>query len=364
MPSYRLFGFILAICGLAQTNASHGQNVLYGNPSVSGPVVLERGIPSSTIEPAVPTGLPDEVIEQRLQALPNSAFDKRASDEIWLISSRHLCSRHASIESLDVKKRVNGSHWKTESVHSLLGPDPTGMNRPIVVFVHGNRWPLDKAIRRGLQTYDQTIFPWRDAPSLRFVIWTWPSDAIPGPIRDVKTKASKADQHAFHFARFLQSVAPPTPLSVVGYSYGGRVSLGALHLMGGGRIDGYHLSNAPPAFSGVSQRINLTLVVPAIRNNCLIGTRAQAYSQINRLFLVYNNRDRYLNLFKFTRFGGKNPALGYTGVCGLSRLPDHTYRVDQFNASRAVGTDHDFLEYISDQRIETRLRAHLLLPAD
>ncbi|MBB3210190.1 dienelactone hydrolase [Rhodopirellula rubra] len=389
MPTLRPFGLLPVLCfSFAGATLASGQTFSSGPSIVQFDVVESGDVQSgegaddslqavdqpsvddevspepSGIEPAVSTDLPEEVIEQRLQATPTAEFDARANDEIWLVSSRHLRSRGGSVEHLDVRRRVDGSRWQSESPHSLLGSDPTGWNRPVVIFVHGNRWDLNTAIRRGLQGYDQTIVPWDEAPSIRYVIWTWPADEIPGPIRDVRVKASKADQHSFHLARFLNGISPQTPISLMGFSYGGRVALGALHLMGGGRVDGCGLETTtgmtPAGYP--SHRVNLTLVVPAIRNSCLIGTRSKAYSQINHLFLVYNSRDKYLGLFKFTRFSGKTPALGYTGICGLNRLADHPYRVDQFNASRAVGAEHSFLEYISDHRVEARLRNHLLTP--
>ncbi|MCM2373521.1 alpha/beta hydrolase family protein [Aporhodopirellula aestuarii] len=341
----------------------------YSETARNGESILQQdGIPATEddleVQPAVSPHLPEEVIEQRLEATPTAAFDSRASDEIWLISSRNLGSRNAPTESLDVRLRIQGNHWQSGSTANFFGPDPSGMNRPVVIFIHGNRWSIDKTIRRGLQTYDRTILPWKDAPPVRFVIWTWPSDAIPGPIRDVRIKAGKADQHAFHLARFLQRIDPNCQVSLIGFSFGGRLTLGALHLVGGGSVDGCGLGHSVAGYQPEMSRnrFNVALVVPAIRNDCMISVRSQAYHQINDLFLLYNSRDTYLGLYKFTRFDGKNPALGYTGICGLNHFPDHSYRVQQFNSSRAVGSEHDFLEYISDRRIEANLRKHILTP--
>ncbi len=295
--------------------------------------------------------------EFRLQSTPTAQFDNRFQDQVWMVSSRRLGSRNCSVNSLDVRQRMADGTWLNSSAPTFFAPDPDNIRRPVVVFIHGNRWSFDKAIRRGLQTYEQTIMPWHDAPAMRFVIWSWPADQIAGPIRDVRIKAHCADEHAFHLARFLQQLEPGTPVSLIGFSFGGRVALGALHLVGGGFIDGCGL---PASGLPVSQ-VNLTLAVPAIRNDCLVTTRCRAWSQINHLDLLYNSRDTYLSLYRLTRFDNRTPALGYTGIAGLNRLPNQQSRVHQFNAARFVGVEHDYLEYITDNRIEANLRKHLLI---
>ncbi|WP_246112598.1 alpha/beta hydrolase [Allorhodopirellula solitaria] len=306
---------------------------------------------------SVAAGASEESAERQLQATATENFDARALDQIWLVSSRRLGSRNASLDSLDIRRRVGGSCWQASSVVDFMAPDADGFQRPVVIFIHGNRWSLDKAIRRGLQTYNQTILQWPDAPPVRFVIWAWPADRIVGPIRDVRVKAQRADEHSFHLARFLQKMDPAIPVSIIGFSFGGRVALGALQLVGGGAIDGCGVPTAPHRVPPV----NLALAVPAIRNDCLVTTHRCAYDQIKHLDLLYNNRDTYLSFYRFTRFDNRRPALGYTGVSGLHCLPDHDARVHQLNAARFVGMQHDYLEYITDHAVEAHLREHLLI---
>ncbi len=354
MLSVDSFRCVTTACALVFFGClANAQSIVPAYSSAVAPTALPA---ESAIQPAAELQSA-AVAGRRLESTPTAEFDNRAQDQVWMVSSRRLGSRNCSVDSLDVRKRVAGGRWQTSSASAFLAPDPDGIRRPVVIFVHGNRSSLDKAIRRGLQTYEQTILPWNNAPAIRFVIWAWPADQIAGPIRDVRIKAHRADEHAFHLARFLQQMDPQTPVSIIGFSFGGRVALGALHLVGGGAIDGCGL---PIAAHPVSP-VNLTLAVPAIRNDCLITTRNRAYSQINHFDLVYNSRDAYLNLYRFTRFDNKNPALGYTGIRGLNRLPDHEFRVHQFNAARFVGVEHDYLEYITDQRIESSVRNHLLI---
>lgn len=345
MPPFVSFRCVIAALALVLLGGTTGAEAL---------VVPSAAVDSGPVESV--SVLSKEVVELPHVPSPTTVFDNRSLDQIWMVSSRRLGSRNCGADSLDVRQRI-GNAWHASSASAFFAPEPDGIRRSIVIFIHGNRWSLDKAILRGLQTYQQTIVPWKDAPPMRFVVWAWPADQVAGPIRDVRIKADRADEHSFHLARFLQHIEPQTPVSVLGFSFGGRVALNALQLIGGGAVDGCRL---PPAAHPVSP-INLTLAVPAIRNDCLITTHRSAYRQINHLDLVYNSRDAYLNLYRFTRFDNKMPAMGYTGICGLHRLPDHEVRIHQFNAARFVGAQHDYLEYITDHRIEASLRKHLLV---
>jgi len=273
-----------------------------------------------------------------------------------MISSRRLCSRNASLGSLSFRRRIQGEHWAEESLQSFLAPEPDGRRRPVVIYIHGNRTSSQYAKRRGLQTYDQTFLKWKQAPpAIRFIIWTWPSDRIRGAIRDVRIKAARAEQHAFHLARLLRAMKQHREVSIIGYSYGGRLAINALHLAAGGSVGGARICQA----DRTAPKVNLTLMAPAIRNDCFCGERCMALKQINHLFLLYNNQDPYLRYYHLAKFDGFNQALGYTGIRGMRRGWLNHQQLEQFNAARRVGPEHDYLEYITDKRIEDQVRWNL-----
>lgn len=292
----------------------------------------------------------------------------RPGDEIWVVSSRGLGSRHCDFQSLETRQYINGQ-WYSSNPSSLIVSgawNPTEIMtppgvivapKPMVMLVHGNSWSFTKAVQRGMQTYQETITPWHDKPPLRFVIWTWPSDSIAGPIRDIRIKSDRAEEHGFHLARFLQQLPSSTQVSIIGFSYGARVALGALNLLGGGVVNGGRISST----SMPSPQINVTLIAPAIRNDALVTTMPNAYRQINHLFVMYNSRDRYLAFFRLAKFSGKTPALGFTGIKCRGCLPNASARIDQFDAAQLVGRDHDYLEYIRDRSVEQRLRRNMFI---
>ncbi len=307
-----------------------------------------------TAEPVVEGEQPEEVVESQLRQTPIEEFDQRSRDEVWLISSRHLGSRNFTLSSLEFKRRIEGNQWQNETLESFLAPAASAKNLPVVMYIHGNRNSRSMAIRRGLQTYDRTFLDWKQAPSVRFIIWTWPSDRISGNIRDIRTKAARAEQHAFHLARLLGRMKQQSKVALIGYSYGGRLAINALHLAGGGSVDGCRLM--PHELS--AQRVNLTLMAPAIRNDCFCGERWMALKQIDNLFLLYNSQDPYLRFFGLARFDGFNKALGYTGIRSYRR--GYLGSLQQYNAARRVGPEHDYLEYITDKRIEAMVRRNIL----
>lgn len=296
----------------------------------------------------------------------------RPGDELWFVSSRRLGSRNCDVHSLQTQQYLGGQ-WLGSAPASLFAnvhgdlsafPHPSGAvetstmmpsPKPMIVLVHGNSWSYDTALKRGIQTYQEVIVPWIDKPPLRFVIWTWPSDSIPGPIRDIRVKSELAEEHGFHLARFLQQLPASPQVALIGFSYGARVTIGAMNLLGGGSVNGGRIAMQ----SGPKTRVNLTLIAPAIRNDALVTSMPEAYGQINHLFVMYNSRDRFLSLFRLTNFSDKTPALGFTGLKCRGCLPNASMRIDQFDAAQIVGRDHDYLEYIRDQSVEQRLRRNL-----
>lgn len=340
MPCPRLVClFVLAMTAPGLVIA---QNVVPAANPIVDPTISSR----STAEPSSATG--------SVPVIDASPPVLRAEDELWLVSSRRMCARSQGVESLDVWKEIN-EQWVASSAAEFVAPDAYGFARPVVILVHGNDWSLQKAIKRGHQTYHRSMQRWTDRPPIRFVIWTWPSDKIAGPIRNVRIKADVADAHSSYLAKFLQNMSAHPNVSLVGFSYGARVVLGALDLLGGGCVDGGRL----PMITA-SLELNVTLIAPAIRNDALTTTRSRAYSQMKSLFIMYNSHDRYLSLYRWTKFDGRQPALGYTGLTSYAGLPESSLRIEQYNASQNVGPQHDYLEYISDAQVERRLRANLL----
>lgn len=322
-----------------------------GVQAVNAPAISDA--PASITENA-PT---KDVAYAQLQSAPLTKFSQRSGDEVWAISSRHVDSIHCPTSSLQFKQRLGHGRWQRETSTSFFACDPSAPQHRTVIYVHGNRTTEPEAIREGLQTYDQTILKRNDTSPVRFIIWMWSSDRVCGQIRDVRIKAERADEHAFHLARLLTQL-PNTNVGIIGFSFGGRLTLGAMHLVGGGCIDGYRLRERHQ----LQATFDLSLVAPAIRYDCFVTTHDMALRHTERLLLLYNTQDQYLKLYRFFGFDTFNPALGSTGICGVYCADRDRAVIKQHDASQRVGREHDYLKYLVDKRIEQWIRDNLFDP--
>lgn len=305
---------------------------------------------ASEAEPVTPMGLPEAQREAALATTPLSEFEIRACDQVWVFSSRSVCLSTTPTDRLHITSRSRDARWRQRSFADFLASNSDGGDRRTVVYIHGNLTPHSKALRDGLATYDQTFLAWEDAPPVRFVIWSWPSTQVKRGVRDVKLKASFAETHAIHLARWLGTLPPSEKVSLIGYSYGGRLAINALHLVSNGACQGHHV--------GISQqpKVNLTLVAAGIRNDCFLNTHPRALTRVDHLFVLYNSRDQYLRFYRLLRFDGRKDALGFTGLRAYRSGQIAPSRIKQFDASTRVGREHSYLDYVADRRIDQLLR--------
>jgi hypothetical protein len=269
-------------------------------------------------------------------------------DDVWLVSTRRLpgiCRMPRSAE-FHVEQRVAGC-WEPADLAALFA-DPS---RPLVVFVHGNRYEPHDAKAQGVAVARLVA---RICPSAspRTVVFSWPSEQqgrlIPSS-RD-NFRRSYADGH--YLARLLADADPTQPVAVIGYSFGATIAVGAMEdlVLAG---DGASLGVAP--WVGRPGRSHLVLVAPALRFDALAprGPFAAAASGIDRLTLVINSRDLALRLFPHLDRAESSDALG---VVGMPRrwLPGDV----EFTAADAapiVGKRHSFPLYLESPGLARRI---------
>ena len=159
----------------------------------------------------------------------------RSQDEIWLVSSRNLSPKRVmecDCGELDVFK-LNDNKWNKSSYSEFMQKGEEDASLPTVVFIHGNRTDLQYAKIRGLQTYRAVVQDCKLKTPVIFVIWTWPADKVCGIVQDLNTKAKIADNHSYLMARFISRLDHKPKVRIIGYSYGGRMVVNALHLLQG-----------------------------------------------------------------------------------------------------------------------------------
>jgi hypothetical protein len=283
----------------------------------------------------------------------------RPRDTVWLVSSRGLgsCNLDENLARLKCWRFDHEHAWTPSQLAELV--DDLQPQVVTVVFLHGNRVSSCEAFTKGWQAYRRLAQCADDQP-VRFVIWSWPSSKVCGPVQDVRIKAARTSSHGYYLAWFLDQLDDEAPVSLWGFSYGARIATGALHLLGGGTLDGHRLETR---LHPDRQPMRLALMAAALDDHWLLpGHRhGNAWSQVHSTLLVNNGCDRVLARYHFLYGrGGCQEALGYVGL-PVWRLPDDdAKKVSQLDACCYVGNQHAFDNYLASSRVMARLRGALL----
>ncbi len=198
-------------------------------------------------------------------------------------------------------------------------------------------------------------------PPTRLVIWSWPSDRVVHCVRpDARIKACRTNVEGYFLASFLDLISPQTPIGLAGYSYGARVVTGGLHILGGGVLEGRqlaqrHRNDAEPA--------NAILLGAAMANDWLLPGRRheRAISQVDRLVVLVNERDRVLHWYPHLWGRGGPVALGAEGVAAPGRLGPERAKLVQINVEPELHRRHGWKYFSSSPTVMSLVRRELLL---
>jgi hypothetical protein len=277
----------------------------------------------------------------------------RPEDELWVISTRQASWSGGDdpLRELVVTQRQVTGAWQPASLAELES-DPIPERRT-VFYVHGNRVPSHDALYRGLRIYRLLTCEQHQAPPVRLIIWSWPSDKMRGQIRDVRAKAARSDHEAWRLAAVLARLPAETHLTLIGYSFGSRIITGALANLGGAHVggpcDAERTVGIPPSSTHV------VLIAAAVNESWLSpwGWHSLAWRSIDKLVLLNNSRDPILRLYHLLERRGRPRALGSTG---LGCLPeDRAERLTQSNVASEVGKTHDEAIYLQSPTVRYAL---------
>ena len=288
-----------------------------------------------------------------------SAYRVRPQDEIWIINSRGLCGVAADdvAQQLRYEQYLPGKGW-TASDFVTFSHQPSGMVTSF--FIVGNYYTHPETIQTGWYAYHRLVARCAEGVSLRFVMWSWPSDPVPGGrLPDAKLKYTRVDPSAFQLAALIDRLDPATPISMCGSSFGVGIAAGSLQLLAGSRLGRYQL---PPRSRPV-RNIRAVLVGAAIHNDSLLPGRkyGMVMSQVDRVLLPVNPADRALRVYHWL-YHRRSPvrALGRTGPVGLARLP-HASRLDVVWVENYIGPEHGMLPYWQSPQVVAWMRPYLLM---
>ncbi len=279
-------------------------------------------------------------------ALPLTLLPGREHDELWLISTRRG-GGGCECGHLPVQRASGCGHWQWSTMAEFLSAEPSMLT---IFFVHGNRVSPALAVDYGVSAYRALLQQAPPTAPVRFVIWSWPSEKVKGQIRDIRAKAARTNADGYYLACVVNQLDPTTPVGLWGYSFGARITTGALHLLGGGHMGGYTLSATPLA---KRPPIRVVLMAAALHNYWLLPGRyhGQALDPVEAMLLINNSCDRALKHYHLVTRCGSPDALGYTGFAGPYRLGIAAEKVSQMDACCIVGEEHDLRRYLASPRL-------------
>lgn len=268
----------------------------------------------------------------------------RPGDSVWEINSRQLphcmpadCNAQLAVWQLE------GACWQASAEEVLI---ENTMQAPMrtIIYVHGNWMPVNETRTRALIVYQMIAA--HSAEPIRFICFSWPSEQRERPARDVITKKPLLTTSSFYLASFIQRLPADQPLSTLGYSFGGAIVTGSLHLLAGGELDGYCLCDRTPR----SQPIRVGLAAPAFDQFALgrSGRYCRALEVVDYLHNLYNSRDPILRRFRFFDRDNDPVAAGFAGLSiTLAVLPlEANDKIEQVDCC-SVGRSHYELAYLS-----------------
>jgi hypothetical protein len=289
---------------------------------------------------------------------PAPTCGKRVGDQLWLVSTRHLGCMGIVDDLPDYRVRYFAQNaWHMADAQSLLAQDDP--ERTTVVYVHGNRSGIGDAVASGWEVYQALVEPLAPEQHVRLIIWSWPSDQVRGPVRDVRTKAARTSVESYYLAKLLVHIRPEVPTSLLGYSFGARISLGALHLAGGGELDGRFVDRIdaprPKAF-------RVAMIAAGADDDSLLPDDRFPVAALSaeQIFNTFNPCDPALKRYRFVDRCEKPAAMGYSGIYGMPMLGTAATQIRQMNVSGIVGKSHDERRYLHSETIMQEVRQVVL----
>lgn len=313
--------------------------------------------------PALPT--PQGGAVATVSAAGPAAAEPPATPDVWVVSTRHLpdIGSVPSSAAPAVERLADAGpcgRWEPADLAGLLD-DPS---RPLVIFIHGNRYDAADAKAQGLLLARRCVATRPEAAHARTVIFSWPSSQQGILLRDSRVKYERSASDGRYLAWLLGRVEPERPVAVVAYSYGALIALEAIDNLvrttRAGRTDMTPWIDRPG-------RVHLVFVAAAVRQDAFApcGAYRRVTECIDRLTLLNNSRDSALKFFEFLDPSLRTEALGREHM--PARWLPRGIEFVQVDAADVVGRNHRFPPYVDApglrQRITTGVFAGLQTPA-
>jgi len=271
---------------------------------------------------------------------------QRCCREYWVVNARqapHCEGLESGFERLTYWKYDDARGWFRYSREEFVAAmDPS---LPTTFFVHGSFLNHKWAVRCGWRCYRGIG---NDVPAFRLVLWSWPAEHIPrmNAIDNFRVKMVWSERQGYYLAALIDQLDPKLPLSLTGHSIGCRTACAALEGLASGEVAGEPLP--PPCFTG-HRPIQACFLVPAFDPRFLWpeGRYSNAWSQLDRLLVVYNPDDRMMGIH--TR--RISPwVLGRYGMPEPERLGENRHKLVEVSSQSWVHHAHRFSRYANSRK--------------
>jgi hypothetical protein len=282
---------------------------------------------------------------------PRSA---RGEEDVWVVSTRRLpatCrvpdSPPLSVERLlgpPCAEGAGGGGWRRADLADLLGPDEQGRIKPLVIFIHGNRYESSEARQQGVMLAGLCGAACPTAEPIRTVVFSWPSAKDGILLKDGRSKYERAYSEGRYLAWLLGQIDPCRPVGIVGYSFGALITVEALDELV--RAEETGRTDLQP-WRHRAARTNLMFVAPAVRCDAFApsGPYRRTLDCIDSLSLIINPRDRALDFFPILDRHLSVEALGHTGM--PRRWVPERVEFSAVNAEPIIGRRHGLPRYLA-----------------
>jgi hypothetical protein len=209
------------------------------------------------------------------------AFCPRPQDEVWLISSRDVCSPCDDPGRLQISRIVGNGRAET-TLNDLVQTIESTSGFQNIFYIHGNNTDDCWAERSGKAVYQLNCGNRCHVPPVRFVIWSWPSEKsgarLKRPVRDFRRNLDRCPIDGEWFGYVLSRLPDDADPLIFTYSLGCQVGLTAV---------------SSPAILETGRQYRMMCLAPVTRcdwpcNECDL---ASAISSIRSLNVVFNRKD-------------------------------------------------------------------------
>lgn len=246
------------------------------------------------------------------------------------------------------------------SLDELLGSLTPGI--PICIMVHGSFMDSGSVVPESLRTW-QWLRHGAGGRPFHLIYFRWPSWRLPTALIsiDIAILGRRASRNGFYLAELLQMLPAESPVSLLGHSHGTRVISAAAHLLAGGRVEDYRLTNRLDR----AQPLQAIFAASAIDHDWLNpGERFdRALCSLRCVLNLQNRHDPALLLYPARRIGSRR-ALGQTGLTEKDRraLGVRSCQVRDLDVTELIGCRHLWPVWTAEHSLACRASNYLFRP--